>query len=286
MKNARYKRFAALALTAALAVLAASCGETAGSRNSFEAKGSDTMVNLSQMWAEEYMKENPQISIAVTGGGSGTGISAMINGTTDIANSSREMKEEEKAEAEAKGVEVVENLVALDGLAVIVHPGNSVTELSIDELAGLFTGRISDWQEVGGEPGPIVLLSRESNSGTHVFFKEHVLNEEEFAPRTLLLPSSQQIIDELVNNPRAIGYVGLGYVSDGVRTLEVKEDEASPGIEPNVASVQDGSYPISRPLFVYSKQDSPQVVLDFLEWIMGPQGQKVVEELEFVPLNQ
>lgn len=284
-----------LAVSVAIGLLAtaAGCGGgAAGPGGSIQIKGSDTMVNLAQMWAENYMVENPQVNIAVTGGGSGTGITAMINGTTDIANSSREMKSKEKDEAKAKGIEVEEHKVGLDGIAVIVHPTNKVTEVTIDQLADIFAGKITNWKDVGGEPGEIVVLSRESNSGTHVFFKEHVLNKGksdgtvEFGPRTLLMPSSQAIYDEAIQNPKAIGYVGLGYAKDRVKSLKVKKDAASPGVTPTIATVQSGEYPVSRPLYMYTKKGASQTVLDYLAWIKGDDGQKIVEELEFVPLKK
>lgn len=291
--------FLASGLMIALVFAAIGCGNqnstggAGGSRGgAIQVKGSDTMVNLAQMWAEEYMKSNPQVNIAVTGGGSGTGITAMINGTTDVADSSREMKQQEKDDAAAKGIEVVEHKVALDGIAIIVNKDNKVSELSVDQLADIFSGKITDWQDVGGEPGQIVLLSRESNSGTHVFFKEHILNKGksdgkvEFAASALLLPSSQAIVDETLQNPNGIGYVGLGYVKGDLKALKVKKDAASTAVMPTVASVQDGSYPVSRPLYMYTKQGAPQTVTDYLAWITGPDGQKVVEELEFVPLKK
>ncbi|MDO8735554.1 MAG: phosphate ABC transporter substrate-binding protein [Thermoleophilia bacterium] len=270
-----------------------SAGGAGGSKGgAIQVKGSDTMVNLAQMWAEDYMKENPQVNIAVTGGGSGTGITAIINGTTDVADSSREMKQKEKDDAAAKGVEVVENKVALDGIAVVVNSSNGVGELSVDQLADIFSGKITDWQEVGGSPGQIVILSRESNSGTHVFFKEHILNKGksdgkvEYASSALLLPSSQAIVDEVKQNPKGIGYVGLGYVDDSIKAVKVKKDATSTAVTPTVATVQDGSYPVSRPLYMYSKQGASQTVQDYLAWIKGPEGQKVVEQLEFVPLTK
>lgn len=286
-----------IAASALLLAAAGGCGGNAAGPGALsrggviQVKGSDTMVNLAQMWAEKYMDENRQTVIAVTGGGSGTGITAMINGTTDIATSSREMKGKEKDKAGDKGIEVVEHKVGLDGIAVIVHPSNPVSELSIDQLAGIFSGRITDWKDIGGEPGPIVVLSRESNSGTHVFFKEHVLNKGrsdggvEFGADTLLLPSSQAIYDEAVQNPKTIGYVGLGYARDNVKALEVEKDEATPAVTPSVITVQNGDYPISRPLYMYTKKDAPQSVLDFLDWIKGSEGQQVVGDLEFVPLK-
>ena len=287
----------AAGLLVALVFAAIGCGNSSngsagGNNGSIQVKGSDTMVNLAQMWAEDYMKINPQVNIAVTGGGSGTGITAIINGTTDIADSSREMKQQEKDDAKAKGIEVVENKVALDGIAVVVNKDNKVGELSVDQLADIFSGKITDWKDVGGDPGQIVILSRESNSGTHVFFKEHILNKGksdgkvEYASSALLLPSSQAIVDEVKQNPKGIGYIGLGYVKGDIKALKVKKEAASAAVMPTVSSVQDGSYPVSRPLFMYTKQGASQTVQDYLTWIKSPEGQKVVEQLEFVPLKQ
>ncbi|MFA5801036.1 MAG: PstS family phosphate ABC transporter substrate-binding protein [Thermoleophilia bacterium] len=291
--------FALLAagLMAAFMFAVAGCGNQnssagGGKSGSIQVKGSDTMVNLAQMWAEDYMKDNPQVNIAVTGGGSGTGITAIINGTTDIADASREMKQKEKDDAKANGVEVVENKVALDGIAIVVNMDNGISELSIDQLADIFSGKVTDWKDVGGTPGQIVILSRESNSGTHVFFKEHILNKGksdgkvEYASSALLLPSSQAIVDEVKQNPRGIGYVGLGYVKGDLKSLKVKKDDASAAVTATVASVQDGSYPVSRPLYMYTKQGASQTVQDYLAWIKSPAGQKVVEDLEFVPLKK
>jgi phosphate transport system substrate-binding protein len=183
-----------------------------------ENKGSDTIVNLALAWAERYQAEHPEVRISVTGGGSGTGIAALINKTVDIANASRQIKEEEIAEAESNGVEPVEHIIARDAIAVIVNPENSVNELTLKQISDIYSGKINNWSEVGGEDRPIVRLSRETNSGTHVYFLETVIrlsNSEDktlFSMDTLLLPSSEGIIAEVRQNPNAIGYVGLGYV--------------------------------------------------------------------------
>ncbi len=299
VQHFRGRTLPAAALVGVLTILllstaACTAGQSSLSRGEgfIQAKGSDTMVNLAQMWAESYMQSNPEVVVAVTGGGSGTGISAMINGTASIANTSRAMKQKEQEQAAAQGIDVVENIVALDGIAVVVHPDNPVEELTLDQLAGIFAGEITDWGDVGGTPGPIVILSRESNSGTHVFFKEHVLNRGdskggvEYAPEALLLPSSQAIFEEVSQNPNAIGYVGMGYVLSGVRALKVSRGEGLPGGSPSIETVQDDSYPISRPLYIYTRTDSSQDVLDYLDWIRGPEGQEIVRELDFVPLKQ
>ena len=185
-------------------------------KGSLQIKGSDTMVNLGQGWSEEFNKINPEVNVAVTGGGSGTGIAALIAGTADIAECSRMMKAKEIEQARQNGIEPFELKVALDGVAVIVHPLNPISKLTIDELADIFTGKIKNWKELGGNNLPIVILSRESNSGTHVYFKEHILRKgsekgrEEFSPTALLMPSSQAIADEVSQNQNAIGYYGMG----------------------------------------------------------------------------
>jgi phosphate transport system substrate-binding protein len=202
-------------------------------RKAIQNKGSDTIVNIALAWAEAYRQVAPDVSIAVTGGGSGTGIAALINGTVDIANASRAMKDSEIEEARANGFEPVEHVIAIDALAIILHPDNPVSQLTIDQLADIYTGRITNWQDVGGNDAPIVLLSRETNSGTHVYFLEEVVRKGEessdiFAPQTLLMPSSVGITSELRRNPNAIGYDGLGYVDpEHEKIVTVALDAAS-----------------------------------------------------------
>jgi phosphate transport system substrate-binding protein len=257
-------------------------------KRTLEIKGSDTMVNLNQKWAEEFMKENPKVQIAVTGGGSGTGIAAMINGTTDIAATSRKMKPEEIQKARTKGIKIETHVVALDGLAVAVNPNNPINTLTFDQLAAIFTGQIRNWKEVGGPDKKIVLLSRESNSGTHVFFKEKVLQaknpQAEFSPEAQLMPSSQAIADELKVNEAAIGYFGLGY-SRGLKLLKIKKDGDSAGIKPSIKTVQNKTYPIWRPLYWHLKKDAPALARRLLNWVLSKKGQKIVKELDFVPLK-
>jgi len=210
-----------------IAVMFATSAFAAKDKNSIQVKGSDTMVNLGQAWAEKYMEKNTGDFVAVTGGGSGTGLSSLISGTCDIAMSSRNIKEKEVALAKQKGINPFEIKVGLDGLAVVVNPKNPVSKLTVGQLAQIFTGKIINWNEVGGEDRKIVLLSREVNSGTHVYFKEHVLRKgnpdgkEEFAPSALLLSSSQAIADEVAQNPDAIGYYGMGYISSKQKSIMV-----------------------------------------------------------------
>lgn len=258
---------------------------------SLKINGSDTMVNLGQAWAEAFMQSHPGVDVQVTGGGSGTGIAALIDGTTDIAQCSRAMKDEEIAQAKSKGRNPVQTQVGWDGLAVIVHPSNPVSELTIDQLADIFTGRVANWKDVGGADHPIVVLSRESNSGTHVYFKEHVLNKgdskgtEEYAAEAMLLSSSQAIHDEVMNNESAIGYLGLGYVDDKVKALKVARKAAEPAVAPEPARVLDHTYPISRPLFVYTDGDPAGLVKQYIDFCLSSEGQRIVSELDFVPLK-
>jgi len=254
-------------------------------------KGSDTMVNLGQTWAEKYMEKNPKEFIAVTGGGSGTGLSSLISGTCDIAMSSRNIKEKEVDLARKNGIEPYEIKVALDGLAVVVNLNNPVSKLTINQLAGIFTGKISNWKEVGGKDGKIVILSREVNSGTHVYFKEHVIrkndpsSKEEFAPGALLLSSSQAIADEVAQNPDAIGYYGMGYISSKHKPIMVAKDEKSEYEAPTIENVVNGKYPISRPLFLYTNGEPQGPVKEFIDFVLSKEGQDIVLETDFVPMK-
>jgi phosphate transport system substrate-binding protein len=267
-------------------------GEPAsGASTSIQNKGSDTIVNLALAWAELYGQIRPEVQIAVTGGGSGTGIAALINGTVDMANASRRIKAEERDSAMANGVEPVEHVVAGDAIAIVVHPSNPVSGLTIPQLSAIFSGEIVNWREVGGEIRPIVLLSRESNSGTHVFFLETVVRQGDkkdttlFSPDTLLMPSSEGISAEIRQNPNAIGYDGLGYVTHDQKVVAVAATEGAPPVFPGIETVRDGTYPIARGLYIYTDGEPQGAVRDYLDWIMGPDGQKIVRDLGFVPLQ-
>jgi phosphate transport system substrate-binding protein len=261
----------------------------ATSVETIENKGSDTIVNLALAWAESYMAQHPSVRISVTGGGSGTGIAALINNTVDIANASRAIKAEEMAEAQANGIEPYEITIAQDAIAVVVNLANPVSQLTIQQISAIYTGQITNWQEVGGEDRPIVLLSRESNSGTYVFFLEEVVRQGDsksdllFSPDTLLLPSSEGISNEIRQNPNAIGYDGLGYVTPDQKTIAIAVSPGSPYVKPSLATVVDGSYPISRPLFMYTPGPPTGAVKAYLDWILT-EGQQQVKELGFVPL--
>jgi phosphate transport system substrate-binding protein len=261
-----------------------------GSPQTIENKGSDTLVNLALAWAEAYMEMHPEVRLSVTGGGSGTGIAAMINGTVDIANASRAMKAEEIAAAEANGITPVEFTVARDAIAVVVHPSNPVDQLTLQQISDIYTRKITNWRELGGEDRPIVLLSRESNSGTYVYFLENVVRQGDkksellFSPDTLLMPSSEGISAEVRQNPNAIGYDGLGYVTPDQKMLAVARDASGGYVQPAVATVNDGSYPISRPLFMYTAGEPTGLIAEYLEWVFTD-GQALVSELGFVPLQ-
>ena len=261
-----------------------------GAVTTIENKGSDTIVNLALAWAEAYGPLHPEVQIAVTGGGSGTGIAALINGTADMANASREIKADERAQAEANGIEPVEHVVAGDAIAIVVHPSNPVQALSIPQLSDIYSGKITNWQEVGGEDRPIVLLSRESNSGTHVYFLEEVLrggredDDTLFSPDTLLMPSSEGISAEVRQNPNAIGYDGLGYVTPDQKVVAVAPETGAAAVLPSIETVRDGSYPIARGLFIYTAGEPGGSIRDYLDWILGPAGQEIVRELGFVPI--
>lgn len=264
--------------------------ETTAGGGTIENKGSDTLVNLALAWAERYMELHPEVRISVTGGGSGTGIAALINGTVDIANASRQMKPEEIKAAEANGITPVEFVVARDAIAVVVHPSNPVDELTLQQISDIYTRKITNWREVGGVDRPIVLLSRESNSGTYVYFLENVIRmgDEDsdllFSPDALLMPSSEGISTEVEQNPNAIGYDGLGYVTEDQKMIAVARDADGPYVLPSVETVNDGSYPIARPLYMYTAGEPTGRVKAYLEWVRG-EGQEIVPELGFVPLQ-
>jgi phosphate transport system substrate-binding protein len=267
-------------------------GPKAGSPvRAIQNKGSDTLVNLALAWAEAYRRVRPDVTIAVTGGGTGTGIASLINNTADIANASRPMKESEIAQARKEGIEPTERSVAVDALAVIVNRDNPVSQLTIVQLSDLFSGRITNWRDVGGRDAPVVLVSRETNSGTHVYFLEEVVrrgdkeNKDLFAPETLLMPSSVGITSEIGRNPNAIGYDGLGYVTEHEKVLAVARKDGDPYVLPSVATATDGSYPLSRDLFMYTAGEPQGEIAAYLDWVVGPDGQAIVRQLGFVPLS-
>lgn len=285
-----------IALAIVVLLLSACTSENAGTNSTnpayyIENKGSDTIVNLALAWAEAYQGKHPDVSIAVTGGGSGTGIAALINKTVDIANASREIKAEESAEAQANGVDPIEHIIARDAIAVIVNPENPISELTLQQISDIYSGKINNWSEIGGEDRPIVRLSRETNSGTHVYFLETVLrlgdseSKTLFSTDTLLLPSSEGIIAEVRQNPNAIGYDGLGYVPDDLKMIAIATEEGGAYVLPSSKTVDNKTYPIARDLYMYTDGQPTGVIKEYLDWILSSEAQAIVEELGFVPVS-
>jgi phosphate transport system substrate-binding protein len=292
------KRIALAILITWIALLAA-CNKSTSTENAgaslpaqdyIENKGSDTLVNLALAWAEEYQNLHPEIQISVTGGGSGTGFAALINGTIDLANASRGIKSEEIETARDLGFEPVEIIVANDAIAVIVHPDNPVSELTLEQVSKIYKGEFNNWQDVGGEDRPIVRLSRETNSGTHVYFLEEVIrlgsSEDKtiFSADTLLLPSSEGIISEVSSNPNAIGYDGLGYVTEHVKMVAISASQGGDFVLPSAETVMNGQYAISRHLFMYTRGEPQGSLAEYIDWILGPDAQQIVTNLGFVPV--
>jgi phosphate transport system substrate-binding protein len=256
-----------------------------------EDRGSDTLVNLALAWAEAYQTQHPETSVSVSGGGTGVGLTALANGTIEIANASRRITPDEVQQARSKGIDPMAFVVARDAIAVIVHPQNPVSRLSLSQLSDIYSGRITSWSEVGGEDRPIVRLSRETNSGTHVYFLEAVVrlgqkgNTTLFSPDTLLLPSSEGIVNEVRQNPNAIGYDGLGYVPDDLKVVALAREAQGPFVLPSAATVDDGTYPVSRELYMYTAGPPAGALADYLAWILSPQAQAIVADLGFVPVR-
>ena len=279
-------------------ILLGACGPTSSAETAsdsqtayIENKGSDTIVNLALAWAEKYQAEHPDIRVSVTGGGSGTGIASLINKTVDIANASRKIKSEEVDEAKKNGVEPVEHIIARDAIAVIVNPENPVSKLTLQQISDIYSGKLTNWQEVGGEDRPIVRLSRETNSGTHVYFLETVLrlgskeNKTLFSMDTLLLPSSEGIIAEVRQNPNAIGYDGLGYVPKDLKMIAIAKAAGGAYVLPSIPTVNDKTYAIARDLYMYTNGEPTGAVKDYLDWILSSEAQQIVADLGFVPVK-
>ncbi len=292
------KRLVLLIITWSVILLTISCGpassaETASDSSAayIENKGSDTIVNLALAWAEKYQGEHPDIRISVTGGGSGTGIASLINGTVDIANASRQIKQEEIDQAKSNGIDPLEHIIARDAIAVIVNPENPVTKLTLKQISDIYSGKIVNWKEVGGEDRPIVRLSRETNSGTHVYFLETVLrlgskdDKTLFSMDTLLLPSSEGIISEVRQNPNAIGYDGLGYVPKDLKMVAIAKEAGGTYVLPSIETVNDKTYAVARDLYMYTNGEPSGAVKEYLDWIKSPEAQQIVAELGFVPVK-
>ena len=266
-------------LLAAVAVTPALAGKA------ITMKGSDTMVILGQRWAEKFMNANPGKIVMVTGGGSGTGIAALINGTTDICQSSRAMKQDEKLKLrdrfQTMGIEIP---VAKDGLAVYVHQTNDVKELTLAQLGDIYRGTVTNWKQVGGKDATIILYGRENSSGTYSFFKDHVLGGRDFSARVQTLPGTSAVVNAVSKDPNGIGYGGAAYAK-GVRDVAMKLDAKSPAILPTAATVHDNSYALSRELFFYLRKKPDGDTKKFVDWILSPDGQKLAVEVGYFPVK-
>lgn len=248
-------------------------------------KGSDTCLPLSQKEAEVFMKKNAGSAITVTGGGSGVGFSALISGTTDIAQASRSIKMDEKLKMQDAGKAYKEVTIAYDALAVIVNPANKVSQLTREQLEGIFTGKITNWKEVGGEDLKIIVYSRETSSGTYEFFKEHVMLKKNYVSSALLMPATGAIVQSVSQTKGAIGYVGLAYLEKNVKALKVSYDKGKTFIAPSVEGAKTRTYPITRPLFYYYLASVEKQVKPYVDFVLGAEGQKIVLNEGYVPIK-
>lgn len=278
----------ALLLITALTGCDSGPSQQSADTKSISIKGSDTMVHLVSSWTEEFMKSHAESDISVTGGGSGTGIAALINATTDICAASRGMKEKELTLARENKISPLEIPMARDGIALIVHPENPVNSLTIEQLRLIYTGKVTNWKEVGGSDAPILLLSRESSSGTFVFFQEHVLNKEDFSPSARLLPGTSALVQAVAADRGAIAYVGLGFAEEAkgkAKTLGIQASGQASPVVPSEETVVSGAYAVSRPLFFYTNGTPKDTVKQFIDFCLSPAGQKIVRETGYVPIS-
>jgi phosphate transport system substrate-binding protein len=274
------------------AVVMAGC-TSQQSGESLEIKGSDTLVQLVADMAESYNEAHPDADVVVTGGGSGTGIAALINQEVNIADASRSIKAEEIDQAKAKDIEPWEFIIARDGLTVIVNPENPVTELTMNQIGAIYRGEITNWNQVGGEDGEITLYGRQSTSGTYEFFLEHVVNweqaeKQDYSPRMLNMEGNKAIADGVTADPSGIGYIGVGYVTGEIQVVNVAKDNESDYYSPlDASNIEQGLYPITRPLYQYTsgKPDKDSITYDFLVFELSEEGQKIVKNAGFYPVN-
>ncbi|MCD6326533.1 phosphate ABC transporter substrate-binding protein [bacterium] len=249
-------------------------------------KGSDTIVNLASAWAEAYMELRPDVSISITGGGSGTGIAAMLNGTCDIANCSRRWKEKEKNRASNLGITPVEHIVAYDGISVVVNKKNRVGILTLDQIRRIFNGSYTNWRQVGGPDKRIIVLTRDTSSGTYLYFQKHVLMKDDYTANARMLSSNAAIANSVMQDRWSIGYIGLGYaLTSDVKMVKVKKSDSSRAVTPSADAVSNGDYPISRPLLMYTNGQPTGPAGRFLLFVKSPEGQRIVETMKFVPLK-
>jgi phosphate transport system substrate-binding protein len=292
LKKSIRKWLVLLGATLALALVFASCGGSPLS-GSFKIIGSNTLTPLSSVWAEEFMAAHSNVSISVSGPGTGPGIAALIDGTTDIAQASRPITQNEINQAEAKGVHPYEIQVANDGLAVVVHPSNNVSELTTAQLSAIYTCKITNWREVGGKDAPIVVISRDTNSGSHDFFLQRVVQMQglptenktlQYGSCVLFLPSTEAGITEVAQNSNAIFYAGLGYVTNQTKVVAIKKTASDPAILPSKETVLNGTYYLARPLFYYTNGEPTGLIKEFIDYCLSSAGQEKVSEVGYIPL--
>lgn len=282
-----------LFLLISLAFIISSCGNNSSEnssiekteRNSIVLKGSDTVLPLAQKEAEEFMKKDSTASISVTGGGSGVGFTALIDGTTDIAMASREIKLDEKTKLEINSVKVEEVLIAKDALAVIVNPTNKISKLTKEQLKDIFTGKITNWKQVGGDNEKIVVYARETSSGTYEFFKGHVMDKINYDKSVLNLPATGAIVQSVSQTKGAIGYIGLAYLNSDVKDVAVSYDDGKTYVNASTENAINGTYPITRPLFFYFDESLDKKVRSFVDYILSKEGQSIVSEVGYVPFK-
>lgn len=248
-------------------------------------KGSDTVLPLAQKEAESFMKSNKSAKVTVTGGGSGVGFAALVDNTTEIAMASRKIKMDEKMKLQDAGRAYKETIVAFDALSVIVNPNNKVSQLTREQLEGIYTGKIKNWKEVGGEDLQIVVYSRESSSGTFEFFKEHVMNKKNYASSVLSMPATGAIVQSVSQTKGAIGYIGFAYMDKAVKALKVSYDKGKTFIAPSMENAKNKTYPVVRPLYFYYLNTVEKSVKPFVDFILSAEGQKLVEQVGYIPVK-
>ena len=287
------KKVCLVLMVLTLAACGRPSGESGTDRVVIQNKGSDTLVNVAQAWAETYKEINPNVAVAVTGGGSGTGISSMINGTVDLANASRKMKDKEMDMARENGIEPVEWVVGYDALAVYLHRDNPIEAMSINQLADIYgeEGPVETWDQLeievpGCDSAEIVRVSRQNNSGTYVYFKEAVLGKErEYKLGSRDMHGSKDVVDLVLNTPCAIGYSGLAYATDEVKMPCIASEEGGDCVAPTVATAIDRTYPIARPLFMYTSGQPEGAVKEYLDWILSDEGQCIIQDKGYAPVR-
>jgi phosphate transport system substrate-binding protein len=273
-------------------LLLASCGGGSSERTVIQNKGSDTLVNVAQSWSEAYQKVDPNVAVAVTGGGSGTGFAALVNGTVDIANASRSIKESEQEAITAKGQPAVEFVVGYDALAVFLHPNNPISQFTLEQLADIYAedGQTTSWSQLGVTvPGcssdEIVRVSRQNNSGTYAYFREAVLKEHDYKLGSRDMHGSKDVVDLVSSTPCAIGYSGLAYATDEVKMPCILSEDGSECVSPSEKTALDGTYPIARPLFMYTVGQPTGAIKDYLDWVLSDAGQCILQEIGYAPVR-